>query len=112
MQKLFCFCTCTFYDEFIMDTTLKFCRKTPSSEIKRNLTQRQQRLPVSIKDILNEHEDNQIDGARRMMWRWNRRITVSYNTVSRIMKQHGLLKKAKCHPNGIPREDALISITA
>ncbi|MFC3342169.1 IS3 family transposase [Paenibacillus abyssi] len=33
-------------------------------------------------------------------------ITTSYRTVYRIMKKHGLLKKAKRHPNGITREDA------
>ena len=34
-------------------------------------------------------------------------ITASYSTVYRIMKKHGLLKKAKRRPNGITREDAL-----
>lgn len=31
---------------------------------------------------------------------------VSYSTVYRIMKKHGMLKKRKRHPNGITREDA------
>src|SRR5690606_19748761 len=33
-------------------------------------------------------------------------IKTSYSTVYRIMKKHGLLKKAKRHPNGLTREDA------
>ncbi len=33
-------------------------------------------------------------------------IHTSYSTVYRLMKKHGLLQKAKRHPNGLTREDA------
>ena len=33
-------------------------------------------------------------------------IKTGYSAVYRIMKKHGLLQKAKRHPNGITREDA------
>ena len=70
--------------------------------------QGQQQLLVSIRDILNEHEDNQNYGVKRMMLALAQKgITASYSTVYRIMKKHGLLKKAKRRPNGITREDAL-----
>jgi len=69
--------------------------------------QRQQRLLVKIKEILKEHEDNQNYGVKRMMLALLQRgITAGYSTVYRTMKKHGLLKKAKRHPNGITREDA------
>ena len=69
-------------------------------------TQSQQPLLVAIQDILKEHEDNQNYGVKRMMLALAQKgITASYSTVYRIMKKHGLLKKAKRHPNGITRED-------
>nr|WP_222933985.1 IS3 family transposase [Paenibacillus curdlanolyticus] len=59
------------------------------------------------KAIIEEHEDNRNYGVQRILLALSQReITTSYSTVYRIMKQHGLLKKAKRHPNGITREDA------
>lgn|GEM_PF-3420124 len=53
--------------------------------------QRQQRLLVNIKDILNEHKDNQNYGVKRMMLALEQKgITASYSTVYRIMKKHGI----------------------
>lgn len=69
--------------------------------------ERQQRLLVTIKDIIGEHEDNSNYGVQRILLALSRiEITASYSTVYRIMKQHGLLKKVKRHPNSITREDA------
>jgi len=69
--------------------------------------ERQQRLLVKIKDIIGEHEDNRNYGVQRILLALSQiEITTSYSTVYRIMKKHGLLKKAKRHPNGITREDA------
>ena len=69
--------------------------------------ERQQRLLVKIKDILGEHEDNRNYGVQRILLALTQiDDTTSYSTVYRIMKQHGLLKKVRCHPNGITREDA------
>ena len=69
--------------------------------------ERQQLLLVKIKDIINAHEDNRNYGVRRILLALSQiGITTSYSTVYRIMKKHGLLKKAKRHPNGITREDA------
>ncbi|MFC4599040.1 IS3 family transposase, partial [Cohnella hongkongensis] len=46
-------------------------------------------------------------GARRMLLALSQiDIHTSYSTVYRLMKKHGLLQKAKRHPNGITREDA------
>lgn len=69
--------------------------------------ERQQLLLVKIKSILTEHEDNRNYGVRRILLALSQiEITTSYSTVYRIMKQHGLLKKVRRHPNGITREDA------
>ncbi|WP_164744408.1 hypothetical protein [Paenibacillus xylaniclasticus] len=55
------------------------------------------------KHLINMHPN----GVQRLLLALSQReITTSYSTVYRIMKQHGLLKKAKRHPNGITREDA------
>ncbi|MFC4601124.1 IS3 family transposase [Cohnella hongkongensis] len=71
------------------------------------MQKRQQRLLVNMKAIISEHEDNQSYGARRMLWALSQiDIHTSYSTVYRLMKKHGLLQKAKRHPNGITREDA------
>lgn len=67
----------------------------------------QQRLLVKIKEIIEEHEDNSNYGVQRILLGLSQLdITTSYSTVYRIMKRHGLLKKAKRYPNGITREDA------
>ncbi|MNE01630.1 Integrase core domain protein [compost metagenome] len=69
--------------------------------------ERHQLLLVKIKDILGEYEDNCNYGVQRILLALSQiEITTSYSTVYRIMKKHGLLKKAKRHPNGITREDA------
>ncbi|MFC3341375.1 DDE-type integrase/transposase/recombinase [Paenibacillus abyssi] len=69
--------------------------------------ERQQLLLVKIKDIIAEHEDNRNYGVQRILLALSQiEITTSYSTVYQIMKKHGLLKKAKRHPNGITREDA------
>lgn len=69
--------------------------------------QRQQLLLVKIKDIIGEHEDNSNYGVQRILLALSQiEITTSYSTVYRLMKKHGLLQKAKRHPNGITREDA------
>ena len=69
--------------------------------------ERQQRLLVKIKEIIGEHEDNSNYGVQRILLALSQiDITTSYSTVYRMMKKHGLLKKAKRHPNGITREDA------
>jgi len=70
--------------------------------------QSQQSLLVAIQDVLNEHEDNQNYGVMRVLLALEQKgIKASYSKVYRVMKKHGLLKKAKRHPNGITREDAL-----
>lgn len=64
-------------------------------------------LLVKIKDIIGRYKDNDNYGARRIHIALAQEgETVSYSTVYRIMKQNGLIKKAKRHPNGITREDA------
>lgn len=69
--------------------------------------ERQQRLLVSINEIFGEHEDNSNYGVQRILLALSQiDIKTSYSTVYRMMKKHGLLKKAKHHPNGITREDA------
>lgn len=71
--------------------------------------ERQQLLLVKIKDIIGEHEDNINYGVQRILLALSQiEITASYSTVYRIMKMHGLLKKAKRHPNGITRADAAL----
>lgn len=66
-----------------------------------------QRLLVKIKEIIGAHEDNSNYGVQRILLALSQiDIKTSYSTVYRIMKQQGLLKKAKRHPNGITREDA------
>lgn len=69
--------------------------------------EQRQRLLVKIKEIIGEHEDNCNYGIQRIRLALSQiDIKTSYSTVYRIMKQQGLLKKAKRHPNGITREDA------
>lgn len=69
--------------------------------------ERQERLLVKIKAIIGEHEDNRNYGVQRILLALSQAgVTTSYSTVYRIMKKHGLLKKAKRYPNGITREDA------
>lgn len=69
--------------------------------------ERQQLLLVKIKDNIGEHEDNCNYGVQHILLALSQReITTSYSTVYRIMKKHGLLKKARRHPNGMTREDA------
>jgi len=71
--------------------------------------ERQERLLVNMKAIIGEHEDNSNYGVQRILLALSQfEITTSYSTVYRIMKNHGLLKKAKRHPNGITREDATV----
>jgi len=68
---------------------------------------RQQLLLVKIQDIINAHEDNSNYGVQRILLALEQKgIKTSCSTVYRIMKKHGLLKKAKRHPNGLTREDA------
>jgi len=68
---------------------------------------RQQLILVKIQDIINAHEDNSNYGVQRILLALEQKgIKTSYSTVYRIMKKHGLLKKAKRHPNGLTREDA------
>jgi transposase InsO family protein len=69
--------------------------------------ERQQRLLVKIKEIIEEHEDNSNYGVQRILLALSQiDIKTSYSTVYRMMKTYGQLKKAKRHPNGITREDA------
>jgi transposase InsO family protein len=69
--------------------------------------ERQQLLLVKIQDIIHAHEDNSNYGVRRILLALSQiGVKTSYSTVYRIMKEHGLLKKAKRHPNGLTREDA------
>ncbi|GIP19721.1 transposase [Paenibacillus montaniterrae] len=69
--------------------------------------ERQYLLLVKINEIMGEHEDNRNYGVQRILLALaQREITTSYSTVYRIMKKHGLLKKAKRHPSSLTREDA------
>lgn len=74
-------------------------KPTPKSE-------RQQRLLVKIKKIIEKYEDNNYGVQPILLALSQIDITTCYSTVYRIMKKHGLLKKVKRHPNGITREDA------
>ncbi len=68
---------------------------------------RREHLLVRIKGIIGQYPDNENYGARRVHLGLKQEgETVSYSTVYRVMKENGLLKKAKRHPNGITREDA------
>lgn len=68
---------------------------------------RRELLLVRIKEIISQYEDNDNYGAQRVhMALTQAGETVSYSTVYRIMKENGLLKRPKRHPNGITREDA------
>lgn len=68
---------------------------------------RRELLLVKIKGIISQHEDNDNYGARRVHLALTQMgEAVSYSTVYRLMKENGLLKKPKRHPNGITREDA------
>jgi putative transposase len=68
---------------------------------------RREHLLVRIKEIIRQYSDNDNYGARRVHLGLKQEgEPVSYSTVYRVMKENGLLKKAKRHPNGITREDA------
>ena len=68
---------------------------------------RRERLLVGIKKIIGQYKDNHNYGARRIhLALIQEGESVSYSTVYRMMKQNGLIKKVKRHPNGITREDA------
>lgn len=73
----------------------------------KNRPNREDLLLVKIKAIIEKHPDNDNYGAQRihlaLMLEGEK---VSYSTVYRIMKKHGMLKKRKRHPNGITRGDA------
>jgi transposase InsO family protein len=69
---------------------------------------RRECLLVRIKEIIGQYPDNDNYGARRVhLALIQAGEAVSYSTVYRGMRQNGLLKKAKRHPNGITREDAV-----
>lgn len=69
--------------------------------------EKQHLLLVKIRDILSAHEDNMNYGVQRVrLALLQKDFRISYSTVYRMMKKHGLLKKAKRHPHGITREDA------
>ena len=68
---------------------------------------RREHLLVRIKEIIGQYPDNNNYGARRVhLALLQEGETISYSTVYRVMKEKGLLKKAKRYPNGITREDA------
>ena len=68
---------------------------------------RREHLLVKIKEIINQHEENDNYGAQRVHLALTQAgKVVSYSTIYRLMKEAGLLKKPKRHPNGITREDA------
>lgn len=68
---------------------------------------RREHLLVRIKEIIGQYPDNDNYGARRVhLALLQEGETISYSTVYRVMKENGLLRKAKRHPNGITREDA------
>lgn len=68
---------------------------------------RREHLLVKIKEIINQHEDNDNYGAQRVHLALTQAgEVVSYSTIYRLMKETGLLKKPKHHPNGTTREDA------
>ena len=70
-------------------------------------SKRRELLSVKIQEIIGEYEDNSNYGAQRVhLALLQIGENVSYSTVYRLMKQNGLLKKPKHHPNGITREDA------
>jgi transposase InsO family protein len=68
---------------------------------------RRELLSVQIKEIIEEHEDNNNYGVQRIELALKQKgEKVSYSTIYRVMKQNKMLKKAKRYPNGITREDA------
>ncbi|AVX21732.1 Transposase InsO and inactivated derivatives [Carboxydocella sporoproducens DSM 16521] len=68
---------------------------------------RRELLLVRIKEIIRQNEDNDNYGARRIhLALIQEGVKASYSSVYRAMKQNGLIKKPKLHPNGITREDA------
>jgi Transposase and inactivated derivatives len=68
---------------------------------------RREHLLVRIKEIIERYPDNDNYGARRVHLALKQEgETVSYSTVYRVMKENGLLRKTKRHPNSITREDA------
>lgn len=67
---------------------------------------RREQLLVKIKDIISRYPENENYGARRVHTALCQDgDNVSYSTVYRVMKENGLLKKRKRHPNGITKED-------
>lgn len=73
----------------------------------KNKPESRERLLIRIKEIIGQHPDNDNYGARRIhLALLQEGIPISYSTVYRVMKQHGMLKKAKRYPNGITQEDA------
>ncbi len=70
-------------------------------------SQRREILLVKIREIISRFPDNDNYGAKRVhIALTQQNETVSYSTVYRVMKENGLIHKAKRHPNGITREDA------
>ena len=71
-----------------------------------NRGERRKQLLVKIKDIISRYPENENYGARRVHVALRQDgEDVSYSTVYRVMKENGLLKKKKRHPNGITKED-------
>ncbi len=69
---------------------------------------RQHALLVKIKEILSRFPGNENYGARRIHLALRQQgEDISYSTVYRTLRAHGLLHKAKRYPNGITREDAV-----
>ena len=68
---------------------------------------RQHALLVKIKEILSRFPENENYGARRIHLALRQQgEDISYSTVYRTMREHGLLHKVKRYPNGITKEDA------
>lgn len=64
-------------------------------------------LLVKIKAIIEKHPDNDNYGVQRILIALQQDgEKISYSTVYRVMKKHGMLKKRKHYPNGITREDS------
>lgn len=67
---------------------------------------REELLLNQIKEILAEHEDNHNYGVERIYLALQQKgYTKGKQSVYRLMKKYGLLKKRKRHPNGITKED-------
>ncbi|WP_141235880.1 hypothetical protein [Paenibacillus sp. 7541] len=61
-----------------------------------------------MKAIISEHEDNRNYGTRRMLLALSQIDLHQLQNRLSLIKKHGLLQKAKRHPNGITREDAAV----